>query len=162
MSVSITRHALTVEHVTLTSPKPFLETAAALERQIPHVDDGIWERLENGEAASVRKELEAGGPLFIFMKRDHGSTDQMIDYRRNCFQYEIGNPLTASKMTSKVLAAGQYAPLRVVLYEGSGGGSVFEYDLPSKQFGQYGNAEVTAIGFELDTEIYKALIAAAE
>jgi len=32
-------------------------------------------------------------------------------------QYEIGNPLTASKMTRHQLAAGLYAPLRVILYE---------------------------------------------
>ncbi len=152
---------LNVEHRKISSGKSFSKTAIALETLVPHVDDGIWERLENGDAAAVRKELENGPPLLIFLKRDHGSTDKMIDYGRNCFQYEIGPPLTASKMTSRNLAAGLYAPLRVVLYENASGGSTFEYDLPSTQFGQFENPDVTAIGIGLDAEILKALSAAA-
>lgn len=160
-NVNLTRVVVEIEHVTITTSKPFAETATALEASVPQVDDGIWERLENGDAANVRKELEAGAPLLIFVKRDHGSTDQMIDYRRNCFQYEIGNPLTASKMTSNVLATGLYAPLRIVLYENEDRGSTFEYDLPSAQFGQFDNADVLEVGKILDEEIEKALKKAA-
>jgi hypothetical protein len=32
-------------------------------------------------------------------------------------QYEIGNPLTAERMTRHVLAAGLYSSLRAMLYE---------------------------------------------
>ena len=46
-------------------------------------------------------------------------------------QYEIGNPLTAERMSRYALAAGLYAPLRVVLYEDESGRAIFEYDLPS-------------------------------
>lgn len=160
-NVKSSRVELKIEHVTITTSKPFAETANALEASVPHVDDGIWQRLEEGDAAAVRRELEAGAPLLIFLKRDHGSTDQMIDFGRNCIQYEIGNPLTAAKMTSKVLAAGLYAPLRVVLYENASGGSTFEYDLPSTQFGQFGNPDVLQVGKMLDDEIEKALNKAA-
>lgn len=155
--VSRSRHAIMVDHVRIDSTKAFAETVVALESQVPHVDDGIWERLENGEAEAVRRELEAGAALMICVKRDHGSTDRMIDFRRNCVQYEIGNPLTASKMTSKNLAAGLYAPLKVVLYENDTGGSTFEYDLPSDQFGQFEDTDVTEVAMQLDTEIERAL-----
>jgi uncharacterized protein (DUF302 family) len=46
-------------------------------------------------------------------------------------QYEIGNPLTASKMTRHQLPAALYAPLRVVLFEDEHGRGIFEYDRPS-------------------------------
>ena len=45
-------------------------------------------------------------------------------------QYEIGNPLTATRMTQHQLPASLYAPLRVVLYENEAGHAVFEYDCP--------------------------------
>jgi uncharacterized protein (DUF302 family) len=62
---------------------------------------------------------------------------------RNALQYEIGNPLTATRMTRHVPAAALYAQLRVVLYERQHGRTVFEYDLPSSQFDQYGDERVT-------------------
>jgi len=65
-------------------------------------------------------------------------------------------------MTQHELAAGLYAPLRIVLYENRSGTSTFEYDRPSSLFGQYGNEDVTAVARELDREIYGALINAAQ
>jgi uncharacterized protein (DUF302 family) len=72
-------------------------------------------------------------------------------------QYEIGNPLTASKMTRHQLAAGLYAPLRVVLYEDQEGGSVFEYDRPSSLFGQFGDQQVNEVAHGLDVALERAL-----
>lgn len=65
---------------------------------------------------------------------------------RQALQYEIGNPLTASKMTCHRLATALYAPLRVALYEDEQGRGVFECDRPSSFFGQFGGERVTAIG----------------
>ncbi len=72
-------------------------------------------------------------------------------------QYEIGNPLTAERMTRHVLAAGLYAPLRVVLYEDESGKAIFEYDLPSSLFSQFGDEQVAQVGRELDAELEAAL-----
>jgi hypothetical protein len=49
--------------------------------------------------------------------RDHGVLPEIAGNRRSASQYEIGNPLTASKMTRHQLPAALYAPLRVVLFE---------------------------------------------
>jgi hypothetical protein len=76
-------------------------------------------------------------------------------------QYEIGNPLTAESMTRHLLAAGLYAPLRVILYEDAATRrAIFEYDLPSSLFGQFGDERVAKVGRELDTELESALLAA--
>ena len=81
-------------------------------------------------------EYEAHGPkLSIFEQRDHGALLQTFGGGRNALQYEIGNPLTASKMTRYKLSAALYAPLRVVLFEDERGKGVFEYDKPSSFFG---------------------------
>jgi uncharacterized protein (DUF302 family) len=65
-------------------------------------------------------------------------------------------------MTQHDLAAGLYAPLRVMLYETETGTATFEYDRPSTLFGQYGDERVTAVAKQLDLEIYDALIDAAK
>ena len=80
----------------------------------------------------------------------------------SCLQYEIGNPLTASKMTRYALPAALYAPLRVVLFEDEQGRGVFEYDRPSSFFGQFGDERVTAVGRYLDAALETALRNAAE
>jgi uncharacterized protein (DUF302 family) len=69
--------------------------------------------------------------------------------------------LTAERMTRRRLAAGLYAPLRIVLYEDEQGRAVFEYDLPSSLFNQFGDEEIGNIGRELDDELKQVLMVAA-
>jgi uncharacterized protein (DUF302 family) len=158
----VTRHAIEVEHVRIQSQKSFDEVKAALERTVPQLNTKTLELLGQGEAASALKLLEAGPDLSIFLARDHGATLQMAGQQKKALQYEIGNPLTASKMTRHELPAALYAPLRVVLYENEAGHAVFEYDRPSSFFGQFGDAQVTAVGRELDAELENALMRAAQ
>jgi uncharacterized protein (DUF302 family) len=94
--------------------------------------------------------------------RDHGALLQIAGNKRNALQYEIGNPLTASKMTRHQLPAALYAPLRVALFEDERGRGVFEYDRPSSFFGQFGDDRVTAVGHYLDVTLDTLLRNAAE
>jgi len=87
---------------------------------------------------------------------------QIVGRRRNALQYEIGNPLTASKMTRHQLPAALYAPLRVVLFEDEQGRGIFEYDKPSSFFGLYGDERVTGVGRYLDVTLEDVLRNAAE
>jgi hypothetical protein len=122
---TLTRSVLQVERVTLKTTKKFDEVEAALEKSIPQLDPEIATALANGDEQRAT-ELEQGAPLFIFLKRDHGALLQVTGRPRKALQHEIGNPHTASKMTRHRLAAGLYAPLRIILYEDETGGSIFE------------------------------------
>ena len=82
--------------------------------------------------------------------------------KRNALLYEIGNPLTATKMTRHQLPAALYAPLRVVLFEDEQGRGVFEYDKPSSFFAQYDDERVTEEGRHSDADLEAALRNAAE
>jgi uncharacterized protein (DUF302 family) len=117
--------------------------------------------LTNGDEKRA-KELEGGTELYIFLKRDHGALLRITGQPRKALQYEIGNPLTATRMTRRQIPTALYAPLRVVLYENTGGGATFEYDKPSTLFGQFGDEQVAAVGRELDAELERALRRAAE
>lgn len=158
---TITQRVLQVDHITMKTTKRFAEVEAALERSLPQLDPEIAAALTRGDEQRAT-ELERGAPLFIFLKRDHGALLQVTGRPRKAVQYEIGNPHTASKMTRHRVAAGLYAPLRVILYEDESGGSIFEYDRPSSFFGQYGEERVTEVGRYLDAALEGALRKAAE
>jgi uncharacterized protein (DUF302 family) len=157
----VTQQVFQVEHVKIESTKKFAEVEAALDAAIPQLDPAIGAALTNGEEKRA-KELERGAELFIFLKRDHGALLQITGRPRKALQYEIGNPLTATRMTRHQIPAALYAPLRVVLYENTVGGATFEYDKPSTLFGQFGDEQITAVGRELDAELERALRRAAE
>jgi len=152
---------IAVEHITLISSQPFAQVRSRLEATLPKLDVRIVEHLVKGDADKVKAYDDAGPALSIFLERDHGALLAIAGRRRNAIQYEIGNPLTASKMTRHNLSAALYAPLRVILYENDDGAAVFEYDRPSSLFGQFGDARVTEVARSLDAHLEAALRVAA-
>ncbi|GEP57853.1 DUF302 domain-containing protein [Reyranella soli] len=153
--------AITVEHVTISSTKPFEDVRAKLVTLAPRIDDGIFTLLRYGEGTRALRELEASPPLAIFGQRDHGALLAIAGLTCRAIQYDIGNPLTASKMTRHRLSAGLYAPIRVLLREDAAGVIAFEYDRPASVFGQFGNDEVDGVARQLDSDLQALLEAAA-
>lgn len=152
---------IAVEHVTIRSEHAFDIVKAKLESRIPRIDDGIFTLLRYGESVRALKELEALPPLSIFGFRDHGAALTVAGLQRRAMQYDIGNPLTATKMTRHQLSAALYAPIRVLLREGVNGEAVFEFDRPVSTFGQFGDRQVDIVAQQLDKDLHAALEAAA-
>jgi uncharacterized protein (DUF302 family) len=162
MNATSTSQTISVEHIRITSERSFAEVRQRLEATLPKLDVSIAAALGSGDQKRAT-DYEVNGPkLSIFEQRDHGALLQIVGRKRNAFQYEIGNPLTASKMTRYKLAAALYAPLRVVLFQDERGNGVFEYDKPSSIFGQFGDDRVTEVGRDLDIELETALRRAAD
>ena len=159
---SVTSQTIAVEHIRISSRRPFAEVRRKLEGTVPKLDTGIAEVLRSGDQERAKIYENNGPRLSIFEERDHGSLLQIWGTRRNAVQYEIGNPLTASKMTRHQLAAALYAPLRVVLFEDQQGRGIFEYDRPSSFFSQYSDEAVTEVGRYLDATLEAVLRKAAE
>jgi 5-dehydro-2-deoxygluconokinase len=159
---SSTSHTIAVEHVKISSQRSFAEVRRRLEDTLPRLDASIAEALRSGDQKRAAEYEESGPKLSIFEERDHGALLQASGARRNALQYEIGNPVTASRMTRYQLSAALYAPLRVVLFQDEDGNGVFEYDRPSSFFGQYGDERVTEVGRYLDVTLESALRKAAE
>jgi hypothetical protein len=154
---------VSVEHVTIPSQKSFESVKAALERLVPRIDDGIFVLLRYGETDRARRELDQTSTLSIFGFRDHGALLEIHGLQRKAIQYDIGNPLTASRMTEHQLSAALYAPIRVLMRESPDEGAVaFEYDRPASVFGQFNNADVDRVAKELDLHLQAALQKAVE
>jgi hypothetical protein len=152
---------LFIEHRILRCGRSFEFVHDALVRAVPTLDPALAKMLAQGESERVEAARRELPKLWIFSIRDHGSLTAADGLKSKAMQYEIGNPLTAERMTRHHLAAGLYAPLRVILYENGRGRAFFEYDLPSSLFGQFGDDRVTSVGLELDAELEAALLAAA-
>jgi len=153
----ITQRTVQVEHIKIASSKPFAEAKAALEELVPPLDTAIPGALRQGEMGRAKEALQRGPELAIFGSRDHGGLLRVTGHARKAVQYDIGNPLTATRLTQHELPAALYAPLRVLLYENEAGCAVFEYDRPSSLFGQFGDERVTAVGRELDAKLERVL-----
>jgi hypothetical protein len=161
-SVSVTSRTIPVEHIRIASARPFAEVRRKLEDSVPKLDPSIAEALARGDQKRAQDYDENGPKLSIFLAREHGALLQIAGGKRSAVQYEIGNPLTATKMTRHRLLAGLYAPLRVVLFEDEQGRGIFEYDKPSSFFGQFGDERVTEVGRYLDATLEAALRHAAD
>jgi uncharacterized protein (DUF302 family) len=159
---TVTLRTIAVEHIRIASGRPFAEVRQRLESAVPELDPSIAEALARGDQERAQAYHDNGPKLSIFLARDHGALLQIAGAKKNALQYEIGNPLTASKMTRYRLPAALYAPLRVVLYEDEQGHGIFEYDKPSSFFGQFGDERVTDVGRYLDATLEAALRHAAE
>jgi uncharacterized protein (DUF302 family) len=152
-----TQRRIQIEHVRIEAAKPFEAVKAALEELVPPFDPAILEALRQGDIERAKEARQRGPELAIFSARDHGGLLRIAGLARKAVQYEIGNPLTATRMTQHQLPASLYAPLRVVLYESEAGRAVFEYDRPSSLFGQFGDERVTAVARELDASLERVL-----
>ena len=151
---------LEIEHRALECARPFDEVHSALVRSLPALKPELSEILARGDKDKVEHARRNGPKLWLFLVRNHGELTAVDGLISKAIQYEIGNPLTAERMTRHVLAAALYAPLRVVLYEDASGRAIFEYDRPSSLFGQFDDEQVTQVGRELDAELETVLQAA--
>jgi hypothetical protein len=149
-----------VEHRIIKCGRSFERVHEALIGAVPNLDPALAEMLVRGEKAKVEAARRDLPKLWIFSILDHGALTMADGLESKANQYVIGNPLTAERMTRHHLGAGLYAPLRVILYEDKTGQAIFEYDLPSCFFGQFGDDRITSVGLELDAELEAVLLAA--
>ncbi len=156
-TMSIAYHSVTMDHVEIHSTRDFDSVAKSLESALPALDPAILDALASGDLDAAERRIGKTS-LFIFLKRDHGALLRSAGQRRKVCQYEIGNPLTASKMTRHQLQAALYAPLRVTLFETDSGGCAFAYDRPSSLFGQFGDERVVEVARRLDEELKSVLL----
>jgi uncharacterized protein (DUF302 family) len=153
----MTESRISVDHIRLTADKPFAEVQAAFERQLGKFDPQVYKALaEGGNPQAARAQIAAmAGPsgFMLFGTNDHGSLLRIVGQRATAIQYVIGNPLYAIEMTRHAIGAALYAPLRVLLYEADPRTTCIEYDKPSSQFGQFGDARANEMAAALDRKL---------
>jgi uncharacterized protein (DUF302 family) len=148
----------TVEHVEYATSQPFEQVTAAFEAATGDISGG---RFEQELAASKDVEdferrihgYEADSGFMRFLMLDHGAWSALYGAPFRSRQYVLGNPLIARTMMKHDLAVGLNVPVRVLIYEASGGQVRLGYDLPSSLMSRLDNPEVTAAARKLDAKL---------
>ena len=155
---------ISVDHVRLTTDKPFVDVTKAFEQQVGRFDPDVYKALaEGGDAEKARAKIEAmAGPsgFMVFATHNHGALLRLAGKKRKAIQYVVGNPLFAFQMTQHDIRSSLYAPLRVLIYENDEGKTCVEYDRPSSLFRQFGNEHISPTATMLDNKL-ETLVAAA-
>ena len=161
----MTTSTFTTTHIRVQTEKKFSEVTRDFERQLGKFDPTVFQVLrsdaERADDARARIEAMAGSSGFmLFGTMDHGALLSVFEVKKKAIQYVLGNPLIAIQMTQHNLAAGLYAPLRLLVYEDNRGRTCLEYDKPSSLFGQFNDDRITTVASLLDRKL-EDLIAAA-
>jgi uncharacterized protein (DUF302 family) len=157
-TVEVSETKIIVDHVTVSSSKPYAAVKQDLESRLGRLDDHIRTLLKEDKVDELRAAVQkAAGKdgLVIHYIGIHGDWLAMKGQRKNGTEYFTGNVLTAVEMTSVNMAAGLYAPLRIMVYENAQGGTTIEYDKPSTQLSQFHSAAIDVQGRSLDDRLAK-------
>jgi uncharacterized protein (DUF302 family) len=154
----MTTSTFTTAHVRVHCEKKFGEVTNGFEEQLGKFDPTVLQALgadaESADDARARIEAMAGSSGFmLFGTTDHGLLLTLAGQQRKGVQYILGNPLIAIEMTRHNLAAGLYAPLRVLVYEDDRGRTCLEYDKPSSLFGQFNEDRIASVASILDRKL---------
>ena len=133
---------------------------ANIESLLQPLEPGYADHIVD-DPASVEKHLTAlagNTGLMLFGVQHHGDLLRILGKVGKAKQYVIGNPLVAIQMTQHDIRSALYAPLRMIVYEGSDKRSYVEYDLPSSLFGQFGNERVLEVAKSLDEKLLNVIL----
>ena len=157
-TVDVSETQTIIDHVTVSSSKPYASVKQDLESRLGRLDDHIRTLLKQNKVEELRAALQraAGNDgLVIHYIGVHGDWLVLKGQHKNGTEYFTGNVLTAVEMTNVNMAAGLYAPLRIMVYENTQGGTTIEYDKPSTQLSQFHSAQIDAQGRSLDDRLAK-------
>ena len=160
-TVEVSETKMIVDHVVVSSGKPYAVVKQELESRLGRLDDHIRMLLKENKVdelhAALQKAAGSDG-LVIHYIGVHGDWLALKGQRKNGTEYFTGNILTATEMTSVDMAAGLYAPLRIMVYENAQGGTTIEYDKPSTQLSQFHSAKIDVQGRSLDERLAKLCV----
>jgi len=150
-----TARPIEITHVSLEFRVDFESFTRHLEGLLGRYDPSVMKQVATDPAGAEARiaQMEGEEGLMIFVVQNHGALLRLAGTTGRAKRYHVGNPLVALQMTRHDIRAGLYAPLSVLVYEAEPGVVRVEFDQPSTLFGQFGNADLTAVGRELDRKL---------
>uniref|UniRef100_E1T9P3 DUF302 domain-containing protein n=1 Tax=Burkholderia sp. (strain CCGE1003) TaxID=640512 RepID=E1T9P3_BURSG len=157
-TVDVSETAMIVQHVTVSSSKAYPAVIADIESNLSRLDDRFRQMAKEKRTDELQTELQKAAGKYGLMIHYTGSFTNWLALKgvqKRGTEYFTGNILTAVEMTSQNMGAGLYAPLRIMVYENSQGGTTIEYDKPSTLLSQYHSAAIDVQGRSLDERLAK-------
>jgi uncharacterized protein (DUF302 family) len=155
----VTTQKITLERITVTSPKPFHAVISALEAAVGRAN--MAEYVQRTEGARTLQEMEtavqkAVGPsgFMMFLRLDLGAVlrkETGLDSPK-IVRFLVGNPLIMREMARHVPDAGSYAPVTVLVDERQDGVHL-SYDRMASFLAPYGSPAALSIARDLDKKV---------
>jgi uncharacterized protein (DUF302 family) len=157
-----------VQRITVVSTQPFDQVVARIDEQIGHPDMAAFRK--SFSAAQNEAEMEkvvdpvtrpngimefTRFDLGEVLRKESGATTPRI------LRILAGNPLIMKEMVKHVPDAGSYAPVTILIEEGSDGVHI-SYDRMASYLTSYGNSDALKVARDLDAKIEAILTAAAK
>lgn len=158
------KNTINIEHVVKKVIGTFEEFTGNLEDLLGILKPADLDFLHGNKAslAGLLENLGGDQELILFNIIEHGELLRLKGFDgKKAKQYQLGNPIMATKMTARNVSSGLYAPLRMLVHEDTDGTVLVEYDLPSSVFAQFNDSEIDQVSALMDKKVER-LISAAE
>jgi uncharacterized protein (DUF302 family) len=158
MEEMMTSLAVRVERVDVLCGRPFSDTIAVFERQVPRADISAMNGLVTSQASAAEVQTRIAAMVgelgfMILAKVDQGPLVSLLGKPKRMTTYLIGNPVLANRMFEQHPAVGLYAPLRVSIYEDQRGITHFTYEKPSASLAQFDTEQIRIVAAVLDEKL---------
>ena len=142
--------------LTYYSEKPFDRVIEDFEKQLGKFDRDRA-MIAKSDLTTVLEQMVGPSGLMILGVLNMGQLlPALVASKTSARQYQVGNPLIASKLSQENILAALYAPPRVLIYMQENQTWV-AYDQPSTVFGRFPTFEARAISVDLDRK-FEALV----
>ena len=148
--------SVVMDHVTIETSTPYDLVTSRLEDEVKRFDESYRKLLKKSKIDELRAKLTQGLEPDGFMIHFIAAQGDLLALEGRSQKgnvYYLGNVVAAAQMTKLNFSAALYAPLRLNVYENAQGGTTFEYDKPSTQFGQFHNVDIDNIARRLDDHL---------
>jgi uncharacterized protein (DUF302 family) len=145
-----------MDHVEIETSTPYQMVTSRLNGEVKRFDESYRTLLNENKIDELRAKLIQGlepDGFMIHFVAEQGDLAALDGTRRQGNVYYLGNVIAAAQLTKVNFSAALYAPLRLNVYENAHGGTTFEYDKPSTQFGQFHNVDIDNIARRLDDHL---------
>ncbi len=131
-------------------PEPYDLAREHYETLVPEVDSARFFQMASWQATLDLAEINAPHGFMRYARMDVTALMASSPSFWKATQYLMGNHTIAERMFRHEPSVMLHAPLRTLLYADADGDTKLAVDQPSLLFGSYENADVAAVGLELD------------
>jgi uncharacterized protein (DUF302 family) len=156
----VSNTSVVTDHVTIETSAPYQLVTSRLDDEVKRFDESYRKLLKDNKIDELRVKLTQGlepDGFMIHFVAEQGDLLALEGRRQQGNVYYLGNVVAAAQITKLNFSAALYAPLRLNVYENAHGGTTFEYDKPSTQFGQFHNADIDKVAQSLDDHLLRLI-----
>jgi hypothetical protein len=150
----MTTHTTVIDHpsrrLLVALPQPYDQAREHYETLVPEVDFARFAQMASWQATLELAEINAPHGFMRYYRSDITAAMASSQSFWKATQYLMGNHTIAERMFRHDPSVMLHAPLRTLLYADADSDTKLAVDQPSLLFNSYDNADIAAVGDELD------------